>query len=104
MQENNNRNVYRPPQGNVKNFTDTLENIYEEISTANGSSEIFILGDFNINYKSTTNACRMSGVPSGQECSGTSRGSSAHAGISQMETSEVLPCRENVNYLKWVAN
>ena len=50
--------------------------------------------------------CRtgMSGVPPGRECSGTSRGVSAHAGISEMETSEVRPCRENGNYLKWVAN
>ena len=48
--------------------------------------------------------CRMSGVPSGRECSGTSRGSSAHAGISEMGNSGVRPCRENGNYLKWVAN
>ena len=46
----------------------------------------------------------MSGVPSGWECSGTSRGSSAHAGISEMGTSDVRPCRENGNYLKLVAN
>ena len=43
-------------------------------------------------------------VPPGRECSGTSRGSSAHAGSSEMGTSEVRPCRENGNYLKWVAN
>ena len=46
----------------------------------------------------------MSGVPTGQECSGTFRGSSAHAGISEMGTSGVRPCRENGNFLKWVAN
>ena len=46
----------------------------------------------------------MSGVPPGRECSGTSRGSSADAGISEMVTSGVLLCRENGNYLKWVAN
>ena len=46
----------------------------------------------------------MSGVPSGRECSGTFWGSSVHAGISEMGTSEVRPCRENGNYLKWVAN
>ena len=51
-----------------------------------------------------SSGCRMSGVPPGRECSGTSRGVSAHAGISEMETSEVRPCRENGNYLKWVAN
>ena len=46
----------------------------------------------------------MFGVPAGRECSGTSRGSSAHAGISEMGTSGVRPCRENGNYLKLGAN
>ena len=53
---------------------------------------------------SANGQCRMSGVPPGRECSGTSRGSYAHAGISEMGTWEVWPCRENGNYLKWVAN
>ena len=44
--------------------------------------------------------CPMLGVPPGRECSG----SSAHAGISEMGTSGVRPCRENGNYLNWVAN
>ena len=48
--------------------------------------------------------CRMSGVSIIQECSGTSRGSSAHAGISEIGTSGVWPCQENGNYFKWVAN
>ena len=48
-------NVYRPPQGKVKNFTDVQDNLYEEISHANRASEIFILGDFNFNYKSSSN-------------------------------------------------
>ena len=46
----------------------------------------------------------MSGVPTGRECSGTSRGSSAHAGISEMEHSAVRPCRENENILKMEVN
>ena len=46
----------------------------------------------------------MFGVPLVRECSGTSRGSSAHAGISEMGTSGVQPCRENGNNLKWVVN
>ena len=29
---------------------------------------------------------------------------SAHARIAEMEPSGVRPCRENSNYLKWVAN
>ena len=29
---------------------------------------------------------------------------SAHARIAEMEHSGVRPCRENGNYLKWVAN
>ena len=46
----------------------------------------------------------MSGVPPGRECSGTSRGSSGHAGISEMGTSGGRPCRENGNNLKWGEN
>ena len=49
-------------------------------------------------------ACRMFGVPLVRECSGTSRGSSAHAGISEMEHSAIRPCRENGNNLKLGAN
>ena len=48
--------------------------------------------------------CRMFGVPLVRECSGTFRGSSAHAGISEMEHSAVRPCRENENILKMEVN
>ena len=48
-------NIYRPPQGNVKIFCDLLDNMVEEINTGNKSYEFFILGDFNINYKASTN-------------------------------------------------
>ena len=41
--------VYRPPTGNVGNFCDTLSSTMEEIGN-NTNKEIFILGDFNINY------------------------------------------------------
>ena len=57
-----------------------------------------------LDRESLHDQCRMSGVPSGRECSGTSRGSSAHAGTSEMWTSGVRPFRENGNYLKWLAN
>ena len=46
----------------------------------------------------------MSGVPTIRECSGTFRGSPAHARISEMQILCVLPCQENENNLKWVAN
>ena len=80
----------------------------------NNSAPIDINAVHTTNFRSTSamrgaefhgnTRCRMSGVPSGRECSGTSRGSSAHAGISEMGNSGVRPCRENGNYLKWVAN
>ena len=41
--------VYRPPGGNVEMFCDYLKNTLEEIGN-NFNKEIFILGDFNINY------------------------------------------------------
>ena len=43
--------VYRPPQGNVKKFCDTLDEhigLIQENSPV--SSELFIMGDCNINY------------------------------------------------------
>ena len=46
-------NIYRPPQGNVKACTDTLDNMIQEISSNNNSIEFYILGDFNINYNAT---------------------------------------------------
>ena len=37
-------------------------------------------------------------------CSGTFRGSSAHAGISEMEHLAIRPCQENENILKMEEN
>ena len=48
-------NIYRPPRGNVKTCTDTLDEMVQEISMLNRHSEIFILGDFNINCNTSTN-------------------------------------------------
>ena len=44
--------VYRPPGGNVEMFCDYLKNTMEEIGN-NFNKEIFILGDFNLNYLNT---------------------------------------------------
>ena len=45
-------NLYRPPQGNTTVFCDTLhDSIMSLNTTINNEFEIFILGDFNINYK-----------------------------------------------------
>ena len=41
--------IYRPPQGNVEVFIDKLINCVNEINKDN-KSEIYVLGDFNINY------------------------------------------------------
>ena len=44
-------NVYRPPQGNFKNFctslTDSISQIY---SICNSNAEIYFMGDFNVNF------------------------------------------------------
>ena len=48
-------NVYRPPQGNVKKFSENLDDLIQEIGQSNQSLEYFILGDFNINYKANNN-------------------------------------------------
>ena len=44
-------NLYRPPQGNIKKFCDQLEN---QINTVKNKythePEIFILGDYNIDF------------------------------------------------------
>ena len=43
--------VYRPPQGNVKKFCDTMDEHIENILDKSPiSTDIFILGDCNINY------------------------------------------------------
>ena len=39
--------VYRPPQGNVKDFINYLQNSLLEIS-ADSNADIFLMGDFNI--------------------------------------------------------
>ena len=49
-------NVYRPPQGNVKNMTDTLDDLLQQITLYNNSADIFLLGDFNVNYKDATSS------------------------------------------------
>ena len=49
-------NVYRPPQGNVKKYCDILDTKIELIRNMQHSRyEIFIIGDFNINYKTSHN-------------------------------------------------
>ena len=49
-------NVYRPPQGNTKMFCDSLDSKLLAIKNRQTCNyEIFILGDFNINYRTTTN-------------------------------------------------
>ena len=48
-------NIYRPPQGNVKTFCDTLEDKIDIINAQNRSADFFVLGVFNINYKANTN-------------------------------------------------
>ena len=41
--------IYRPPGGNVENFCDYLKTTMEEIGN-NFNKEVFIMGDFNLNY------------------------------------------------------
>ena len=41
--------VYRPPQGNVKDFINYLQDSLLEIS-ADSNADIFLMGDFNIDY------------------------------------------------------
>ena len=49
-------NVYRPPQGNTKSFCDSIDSKLTAIrNSQNGNNEIFILGDFNINYRTPSN-------------------------------------------------
>ena len=43
-------NVYRPPQGNIKNFLEYLRECLNAIDN-NCKKDIFVLGDFNINVK-----------------------------------------------------
>ena len=52
MKKNILRNLYRPPVGNIESFCDTLFDAYEMlIEMFNHEIDIFILGDFNINYR-----------------------------------------------------
>ena len=41
-------NIYRPPQGNVKNFIETLETTYENFDL--DKNDIFLMGDYNIDF------------------------------------------------------
>ena len=47
-------NIYRPPQGNIENFIQVLENIFTEIDLLR--IEIYIMGDFNIDMLDKKNA------------------------------------------------
>ena len=42
--------VYRPPQGNTKDFIDGITERVQTINTLYNAAEVFLLGDFNINY------------------------------------------------------
>ena len=42
--------VYRPPQGNAKDFIDGITERVQTINTLYNAAEVFLLGDFNINY------------------------------------------------------
>ena len=46
-------NIYRPPQGNYKTACKLINEAFEKASLKS-NAEIFILGDFNINFKDTT--------------------------------------------------
>ena len=47
--------VYRPPQGNVKKCCDYTDDCITKLKeTQNVNHEVYIMGDFNINYKATT--------------------------------------------------
>ena len=45
--------LYRPPQGSVKEFTDTHTTVVNAIMDG-AKADIFILGDFNTNYQGST--------------------------------------------------
>ena len=47
-------NIYRPPTGDIGEFTDYLENCLGTLNL--DKTEIFILGDFNVNYKNKASA------------------------------------------------
>jgi len=49
--------VYRPPNGNVSYFLNSLELIFNQLYT--NSSDIIICGDININYLDNTNNKRQ---------------------------------------------
>ena len=49
--------VYRQPQGNVKTFTDVLTETVNKIRRID-KSDIFIIGDFNVNYDDVVNQGR----------------------------------------------
>ena len=43
-------NLYRPPQGNIKVFLETLTNMLNEVGT--DKQDVFLIGDVNIDYNS----------------------------------------------------
>ena len=45
-------NVYRPPQGSYKTASKLINEAYEKANLKD-NTDIFILGDFNINFKDT---------------------------------------------------
>ena len=47
--------IYRPPSGNVATFCDVLTSTLDEIGN-DFNKEIFIMGDFNINYHDKNNS------------------------------------------------
>ena len=42
--------VYRPPQGNVRDFVTSLSEMVHGIRLLVKNSELFLIGDFNVNY------------------------------------------------------
>ena len=47
--------VYRPPSGSIQNFVEELSNNIDKLEGSIGF-ELTIMGDFNINYKTTTSS------------------------------------------------
>ena len=45
-------NVYRPPQGNIKNFVDYLEGVFEQVNLDH--EDLILMGDLNIDFLEKT--------------------------------------------------
>ena len=62
-------NLYRPPNGNTKDFLDTFQSQLQRLQDY-PNTDVFILGDFNIDLKNTTdpngkrllNICKVYGL------------------------------------------